>query len=339
MFYLNIKLKNKELLAFMKNLVGSFLFLILVSGCSTGIDNFDKYVPAPLVESKFLPSKEEVQQKLPIVAVFDFTTFDDSALKAGAADLTQAALKEVVLSDKMAELYNGENPEELRNEVRLAEVSGKPFTGFKTVDYAIDGSIAKVTFTSENREKFGSDNKDIKHTVYDYKATVEGEIKVYEVPSLKMIARLPFRGEALQEEGREYQNLWRMRKLTGDKAFEQNLLREAIKNSFSDNREKIKTFFSRNGFIMEKRVYEGDAIFLITLGKGDGLKAGDKVEVFDLHMEYNSLTGEKEIFSQILTNGIISNKIEEGRSWITITDKENADKIKLGTPVKFTYNH
>ena len=100
---------------------------------------------------------------------------------------------------------------------------------------------------------------------------------------------------------------------------------------------KVKNFFAKMGYVLEKRSLKDKSIFKINLGSSDGIKQGDKFEIISKYSVNNNLTGATDVEKRIIATGKISDKIDPKTCWIIIDDKNDADLIRLGDTVKFKY--
>jgi curli biogenesis system outer membrane secretion channel CsgG len=311
--------------------------------CATTIKNFDDYQKSPLLESEFMPTQKALQKSLPSVVVFDFETSNENAKKISATTVIENSLSEILISNKLAEIQDRKNLSKLQNEIRLAEISGKAnFSGIKAIDFAVDGNVSNVTFSSEfMKASYNNAGQIIQPERFRYTSTVQGSIKIYELPSLKLVQTINFSGSASKSEeikrgGINFRGFSVSEKPEA-KSFDDTLAKDAVRNAIANAQNNFKSFFAKTGYIMEKRVLEDKTIFLINLGSSDGIKQDDKLQIFQKYSELNPLTGREDAGIRVIGVGIIADKTEDLKTWIVVKDKKTASKIRLGDIVKVTY--
>ena len=324
----------------MKKVLVSGLLLLLAS-CATTIKDFNKYQKAPLLQAEFMPNQQELTKKLPSVVVLEFQTDDENAKKISATRFVEDSVIDILHRNKLVELQDRKNLTKLENEIRLAEISGSnKVSNIKSVDFAIDGNISNVSFSSEFQSAFkDQDGKIITPDSYRYVASVNGSIKVYQLPSLTIVDTISFSGSAYRNEevkdgGIKYRD-FQLTSKEKAKEFDPALAKRAVQNAINNSAYKIKSVFAKTGYIMEKRVLDGQTIFLINLGQRDGIKQEDKVQIHQKYSDYNPLTGKTEIATRLVATGTVADKTEEGKTWIIV--KDGAAQIKLGDIVKVVY--
>lgn len=327
----------------MKNFIFSLVCLFAFS-CATTIKNFDSYNKSPLLQSEFMPNSHALEKKLPTVVIFDFQTESANAKRIGATSIVSDYLTSVLISGKLAEVQDRKNLSALEDEIKLAEISGNSKgSTVKAVDFAIEGSIANVTFSSEFvRASYDSNGKMIEPDSFYYTATAQGFIKIYELPSLRVIETIPFSGIAKNSEDAKSASSLQIGRFKASgkvegKNFDDTLAKEAVRNAISKTTNKFKSNFAKTGYIMEKRVLGENTIFLVNLGFSDGIKQNDKLQISQKYSELNPLTGTEEISIRNIGYGIVADKTEDKKTWIVVKDKNTASKIRLGDAVKVLY--
>jgi hypothetical protein len=286
-----------------------------------------------------MPSKTALEKKVPSVVIFNFTTENENAKKISAPKLVEDYIAEILIANKLTDLQDRNNLTKLENEIRLAEISGNQSSNIKSVDFAIDGNVSTVTFDSQflSASYSAETKRMIYPDRYQYTATVQGSIKIYQIPSLKVMDTISFSGSAHKVEEAKGSKIWKIKLMDNAKEFDQGLVKEAVRKSLEKNSYKLKSFFAKTGYIMEKRVLKDKTIFLISLGSNDGIRQEDKVNIYQKYSETNPLTMEDEVAEKLINSGTVADKVESGKSWIVIKNKNDVSKIKLGDIVKIRY--
>lgn len=297
-----------------------------------------------------MPKPEVVEGAVPKVVVFELDEGQNDVAKQ--ADLGKAMtvnVENVLTENRLAQLVDRKIAVKLEKEIALAEMNKTGvYKGPEVADYAISGAISNAGFTKKYSNGFlipdgkgGFTKTDPKFT---YSSDVSGNIKVYELPSMSVVANFEFNGKKSRSENVKTNNNLQIGGLIefgGQKAEGLNrddgLVRNAGKDAIDDVSFDIKNFFAKKGYILEKRVLKNKAIFKISVGSADGIKTGDKFEVIGKYQIDNALTGKTEIERRIIASGEVSDKIDPKSSWVLIDDSNTINSIRLGDMVQFKY--
>ncbi len=328
----------------------AILLALFASSCTPTISNFNSYLPQQFPKTEFMPSKDLVNGKPPRVVVFELDEGENQIAKQ--ADLGKAitvAVENVLTENRLSQLVDRKIATKLEKEIALAEMNKTgSYKGPEVAEYAISGSIGNAGFT--NKYSGGilipNGNGGLTKTApkFTYTSDVSGNIKIYELPSMNVVANFEFAGKkSKSEEVKTDNNLsiggviefggQKAEGLSRDDGLVRNAGREAIDNVSFD----IKNFFAKQGFILEKRALKNKIIFKISVGSTDGIKVGDKFQVTAQYEIENALTGKNEIERRIIASGQVSDKIDPKSSWVLIDDKDTINLIRLGDTVRFKY--
>ncbi|MFT6332637.1 MAG: hypothetical protein ACJAW3_000980 [Lentimonas sp.] len=324
--------------------------LFLTFSCSSKISNFNSYLPHHLPKTSFMPSAELAEGNLPKVVVFEFEEGKNkTANQADLGNSITVAVENVLSQNSLAQLVDRKAAKKLKKEVALAEMNKSGiYKGPQVADYAISGSILNASFDKKYRGGYiiptGNGGFTRVLPSFTYRGGVSGNLKIYEIPSMKVIKDFEFVGKrAKKEEVKASNNIviaglfeFGGQKSEGLKR-DDGLVRRAGKEAIENIAPEIKSFFARKAFILEKRVLRKKSIFKISVGKSDRIKIGDKFEIIGQYEIENPLTGESEIEHRIITSGKVSNKINPDYSWVLVDDKESVNRIRLGDVVRFKY--
>ncbi|MES2677046.1 MAG: hypothetical protein V4612_01855 [Pseudomonadota bacterium] len=328
----------------------TILLALSAGACSPTISNFNAYLPQQLPKTNFMPSKDVAEGRPPKVVVFELDEGkNDVANQADLGKSITVAVENVLTENRLAELVDRKIATKLEKEIALAEMNKTgSYKGPQVADYAISGAIGNAGFTKKYSGGFVIPNKDGTLTKtapkFTYTSDVSGNIKVYELPSMQVVANLEFAGKkSKSEEVKTNNNVsiggliefggQKAEGLNRDDGLVRNAGREAIDNVSFD----IKNFFAKKGFILEKRVLKNKAIFKVSVGSADGVKMGDKFEVIGKYEIENSLTGKTEVERRIIVSGEVSDKIDPKTAWVLIDDSDVVNSIRLGDMVQFKY--
>ena len=315
-----------------------FISLLLFSGCGATIDSIEAFTPIPLEKSAFMPSKEEIKSGKTKVVL---TRIDDRNFQlAQQANLGQSLLVELereLSQSGTVEILDRDISRKFENEIRLSELnedSQMSELELSVAKYAISGSLSNAQFTSRFTQTMRWQDKEGKiHVIpahYSYTASVSGILKVYAIPSMKILKTIEFSDNtSRREDSRFFGNNHYPSDTSG-------MINKAGRSAIHSTRHDFKNFLAPKGYIMEQRDDGGTSIVHVSIGSADGLETGEDVEIFTVHSSINPFTDEQEIQSVKIADGIISNKLTEHRAWIIIKDK--TQEIKLGDYIKAKYS-
>ncbi len=315
------------------------LLAFLLGGCGTAI-KLAEFSKAPMMKSDFLPSKSELKGKKRAVLILQF---DENHINiatnshlgnaiAGAVEkeLSKANLVSVV---KRVDNFN------LKRELEASELSKKLNIDTGAAEYLITGEIVSATFnrdyTPERREVY-YDKKRKRRVIRvipaknHYKACSEGNIQIYQLPSLKNVKSIPFKGC-------EYRTEVATNRYYYDRD-DAGVVRESGINAIKSASSSLKSFFAIKGYILEKRVNRSkETILLTTLGKYLGAREGADVNIYTIKEIKNPITNEIIKQPMKIGEGKISNQISTNTSWIIVDKIDEGEIIKIGDYIKIDY--
>ncbi|MEF3255430.1 MAG: CsgG/HfaB family protein, partial [Deferribacterales bacterium] len=113
-----------------------------------------------------------------------------------------------------------------------------------------------------------------------------------------------------------------------------NAAKKAFGKSIDDIKPELSDLFGAKAYINQLR--GNKQLAMISLGKADGIKPGDKIEAYEF-MEISDFMTKKVSCtkSKIEVEMIVSNQVDENSSWVKIEGKpEQLTRLKIGTLVK-----
>ncbi|MCE3255452.1 MAG: hypothetical protein K0R25_946 [Rickettsiaceae bacterium] len=334
----------------MRKKIAIISLALIASSCTPTISNFNSYLPQPFPKTEFMPTPEAIQGKAPKVVVFEFDEGKNEV--ANQADLgtsVTVAIENVLTQNRLAQLVDRKAAAKLEKEIALAEMNKTgAYRGPEIADYAISGSIGNAGFDKKYSSGYVIPNQNGTFTrvspKFTYTSNVSGNIKIYELPSMRLAGNVEFAGRRSRNEDVKTNGgvaLGGLVEFGGQKAEGLNrddaLVRSAAKVAIEDVAIDIKNFFAKPGFILEKRVLKDKTIFKISVGSEDGVKPGDKFEVISKYEIENALTGKTEIERRVIASGKVSDKIDFKSSWVVIDDKDTINSIRLGDMAQLKY--
>jgi hypothetical protein len=107
------------------------------------------------------------------------------------------------------------------------------------------------------------------------------------------------------------------------------------------NKTELLNFFAPKGFVSTKRFYqkEGKSLFLVTMGRQDGLKKGDEVGVYSVRRGPDIL-GQKSVANEevLVMTGTVSENLTDTTAWIAPEDEAAAKRVRRGDLVKLQHS-
>lgn len=308
--------------------------IVGMSGCGPKVTLTD-YKPVSIAKASIMPTASELEHKKPKVVVM--------ALQNGSTELIQRinggkvvadSIETMLASSKLVELVDRTAATKLQGELSLAELqggSGSAYKGPEIADLAISGSLGSGGVSSEyTQSKTHCNDKGKCYTTpatCSYQGNVSGTVKLYELPSLKVVDSFVLSGShSYSEEGSCKQNF--------DK---EGLVSQAAQNTPSGIKVNLLNQFSPKGYITERRNNDGKAIFMAQLGTSQGATYNLKVKIYTMQINTNPLNGAISYEEVYIGEGKVSDQITTNTSWILIEDKEVANQIKLGDYIKYDY--
>ncbi len=322
----------------LRQIISLIFILLIYSGCGATIDSIEAYAPIPLERSPFMPSKEEIKSGKTKVVL---TRIDDTDFTlARQANLGQSLLVELeqrLGKSGTVEILDRDIARKFEEEIRLSEMNADSQMSeieLSIAKYAISGNLSNAQFTSQFVQTAKWVDKKGKVYVipahYNYTASVKGVLKIYAIPSMKIVKTIGFSGSSTRREDSKYY---------GDDYLPSDtvgMINKAGSSAIYSTRYEFKNFLAPKGYIMEQRDDEDRSILLVNIGSDDGLSTGDDVKIYSTKSTLNPLTDEEEIHDTVVAEGIVSDKLSKHRAWIIVEEKTNA--VKLGDYVKANYS-
>lgn len=312
--------------------------LLLLSGCGASIDSIEAYTPIPLEKSPYMPTKDEIKSGKTKVVL---TPINDKkfslAQKANLGQSLYVELERELSTSGTVEVLDRDISQKFENEIRLSELdeaSQMSEIDLSVAKYAISGSLSNAQFTSSFVQTQRWQDKEGKTYVipahYNYKASVSGILKIYAIPSMKILKTIEFSDYVTRSEDSKFY---------GDRHYPSDvsgMINQAGRSAVHSTRNTFKNFLAPKGYIMEQRSDGEQTIVHVNIGKADGLVTGNEVDIYSVRSSTNPFTEEEEIQNVKIAKGIISDKLSEHRAWIIL--EEHSQEIKLGDYIKANYS-
>jgi hypothetical protein len=302
--------------------------LMLAQGCSTiNLGDMAAYRELPMADAQIMPTPEQVQARRTKVVVLDI---DDQAVRHRLPDGGLLALRklEEILSEGGSEVVDRSLAARLRQEITLAETRGDGqnlYSGPELAHFAVRGFLSDVggssryTAPSEVCDKKGKCTQ-IKASCA-YLGSASGGLRVYELPSLRLVSSFNLKGSAYSSDGSYCRS---------DTGALGGVVRAAVDDAISDNKVELKNLFAPKGYLSEKRGLDRRLVFKMMLGRSHQINPGDRVTVFNLRKKENRLTRQMEYEEVPVTTGLVADNVAEEHAWIVPDDLSKAEQIRLG---------
>lgn len=304
----------------------------LLPGCATKVDK-NIFHDIVLKEGEILPGKNQLKQEQAKIVVLEtekrLTHANGDQLGEVFAIAIEKELNETgvnVVDRKLSSL--------LSNELKLAELNGVgSYTGPQVAQYAIRGQINSADYAVTKSAQLISrlfKNKNDIPVHFDHKVKVGGTIKIYELPSLRLLTAINVSGSANENDSEAGEN----------QATATTLLKTAINHAINDQSHELKNFFAPKGYIVEHRANATQSMFKVLMGREQGAKPGSNIVIYSLRRKSNdALSGGKVPIEEIqVAQGTISDRVSDTVSWVVVDDKDSSGKVRLGDYVKVKYD-
>ncbi len=312
--------------------------LVSLSGCGAAIENLNAYKPYEIPRADIMPSKEAIKGgKIKVVIM----SVDDSGFAAARSSNLGEGINRMIetkiAKDRAIEILDRSATQKFEDEIRLNEMNGAVSSDNALLDsanYAIAAELKNASFTSRFvQTQRWTDDKGKVHVIpahYIYTAEVDGQIKIYELPSMRIDKIIPFSDNKRRSEDSKF---------LGKRAYVDNgLMSNAAEDAIHAARIELKNFFAPKGYLIEARRDGSDTIIKISLGSQDGIKEGDELEVLTRKRTTNLLTEEESVELHRVAVAKVSNQIQAKSAWAAIESEIDGEQIRLGDEVKVLYS-
>ncbi|VAW59119.1 hypothetical protein MNBD_GAMMA08-595 [hydrothermal vent metagenome] len=321
---------------------------ILLSGCigGTNIKSVSDFQREPLVKASVMPTKAQLSGAKIRVIVFDA---DDSNVGLAKSSKIGSAISnkvENLLSETGVEIVDRKLAAKLQKEIQLAELKGRrDYKGPEVADFSITGKVVTANFTQTySAASNWVDDKGKSHYTppsCKYSVSVEATLKVHALPSLQPVDTITItdtESKSQDLDGHSYRHYYKSHTCPKyNKVQLDSLVIAAGSDAVYESKVQLQNNFAARGYITEHRAKEGKHIFKITMGKQAGVKEGQEVDIIQVFINDNQLTGEASMEESKLMEGEVSNQIGNNYAWITISDEILAKRVRLGDVVKVRF--
>jgi hypothetical protein len=326
--------------------IAVFTVFGVLAGCSSHVIKEDprSYVKQDIALTEMPPSKDQLAGKPPRIVVFAAELSGDRlAANAGLDVLVSTAIENSVRKTGV-KVVDRSIAKRFSKELALAESKGRAtYEGEDVADFAILPKVTNSNFSSEYHKAYYTEDKEGKRVYHEarceFTATTKGYMDIYEMPALKSVARVEFGGRDI-----DYQDAkgryWYGGECKYSKANVKSLVTLSAERALMSKAREIKAHFPPTGYVVELRSNkDGQLILKTTLGSSKGGSEKAKIKILKKRLEQNDLTGEADIASIVIGEGVISNRIQEKYSWVVLDAKKSQlGEIAVGDRVEVDFS-
>ena len=315
-------------------LLSSIAAAALLAGCAApiGKDAFVNFKPTNIQSADIMPTEADLQVQQLKVVVYDADGKANSWARDADLGSTIGKSIESTISASGVEIVDDALAAKLTDVLKLAEADGRAsYAGPKIANYAIRSTITAAQYgASYNPASSFTDKKgktSYTPASYSHSASVKADIRIYEIPSLKLMHTINASGSASFSDSHTGAN----------QASGRGLLQQAAQDAIKSAAPELSKQFAPTGYVDSKRSDGKRAIFSITLGTQNGLKPGSKVDIYDVQTTQSGFSKTQSTEEVLVAKGIVTNMVEPSRAWIQVDDESNAARVLRGNRVHPDY--
>ena len=314
------------------------LCLGVLTGCAStvpSVKDSGDYSPASLQDAEVMPVIAEERSNIKIIVV---EAADGSDALARAAKVGSHLSQSVahLLSGRGIEVVDDALAPSLGDALRTAELASSSgtsnYVGPKVANFTIKPVISSTSYGATYNPP--SQYKDKKGRItnvpgsYSHSAALVASLRIYEMPSLRLVGTVNVKGSASASDPSTGANAG-----TG-----MAMLRDSAESAANNNRADLLNLFASKGYVVARRLHgtRKTSAFQVSMGKLDGLKAGDKVDVFSVRPTDNTLLksapATEEIF--VASGTVAPMLLTDSTAWVALDEEEKAPRVRRGDLVK-----
>ena len=160
-----------------------------------------------------------------------------------------------------------------------------------------------------------------------HKGLVRAAVNIYTLPDLRLVGSVPIEGQEVLTTPSDI--------LNDDE--KQRLVKAAAIHSVEENEHALFNAFVTRGYVGAKKSDGKKSIFLISIGKGAGLKANDKVVIYSRRKATEGLGKKKAVDALeevMVAEGVVMDNLTEEEAWVHVAEADDAKKVMRGDVIK-----
>lgn len=160
-----------------------------------------------------------------------------------------------------------------------------------------------------------------------HKGLVRAAVNIYTLPELRLVGSVPIEGQEVLT-------------TPSDKPSDtekQQLVKAAAIHAVEENEHALFNAFATRGYVGAKKSDGKKSIFLISIGKGAGLKANDKVIIYSRRKPTEGLGKKKAVDALeevMVAEGVVMDNLTEDEAWVHVAEADDAKKVMRGDVIK-----
>jgi hypothetical protein len=295
--------------------------LVALAGCANTkvAGGAAAWTPVEMKDGDAVPANTDPSRRTRVV-VLPSDESPSAPRGANLAAIASAAI-ETILGSGGVEVVERSLAGRLDQELKLAEMKGTgAYAGPDVADYAVRVVMGPAnggsSFQPASQFKNPLNGQIVNVPAgYTHVGTSNMTLRMYAVPSLKLVESMPIEGRVSVSQQPSPGNAI-------------GLVRQATEDGIKGKRAAVLNEFSPKGYITERRVKDKASIFRVQLGKQTGAKTGDSVEIVTLQKVGNSYD------EVVLGKGRMSDIVGNEGSWILVDDEKIASRVRKYDYVK-----
>jgi len=294
------------------------------------------YNKVELAPAEIMPTVAQLKGGKVKVVVFDLDASNSAFLSGEQMASSIESLLEKDFLITYIDVIDPKKADELAQTIQLYELEGEPeYQESDIVDFAITGSVLTVSFSSKFiKASKWQNKKGVWHASASrckYSAEISATLKIYKLPELSSPKIVYIKGRDRAHQETTNSNCSQTDEL------KEELIRQAASDGVDDIKYQLQNYFTPKAYVLEHRKGKKGSLFKLSRGKSSGFVIDADVVFYHLEESKNPLTGNTNIVSFPVAEGIVTNLIGVNHVWISVLDEEKASQIKLGDYVKMRY--
>ncbi len=299
----------------MYKIIITSIAVIFFLGCAPKI-NLNEYHPIIAPKAAILPTKRDINNKPYIIIFTKNRNFYEEKAKEDLANL--------LINSKYINILTRKS--NIINEIKLAENAKATNSDLNQANFIIIEDITPKTYNEKYiPPQYYKDKKGHTYKIpgyYLYKSCSNGYINIYNVLPYQLLKSIYTTG-CFSTTTSHYQHIKNYVILNG------------ISQSIDNAKYQLYKFFTPKGYIFEIRKKDNNIILHTTLGRKNGAKKYEKVDIYTKKIINMPFSNKKIIENIKIGNGIISNIVNKNDCWVIV--KKTIQPIKIGDYIKMNY--
>lgn len=277
-------------------------------------------------DTQYSENQEEFMRQIaPKIGEFAQGSVETNLVQMGGVDIFSRQQMEKIMREQQFQMTLADP----NTAVKFGKLAGVPYIVTGSVDNIAAKYIPPVSVQSNQRDSLGSmllklGTQAAVNTQTGWNVNTEMTVSMVDVATGQILFQKKVNGREVAGGG----NVFNPEMII-------TAAKKAMGEAVDDIRPELSKIFEVKGYINELR--GGKQAALVSLGTKHGLKAGEKLEVFDFIVSTDFMTKQKKCNIVKLPIEIItSEQVDETQAWVTIKSEkpEMLGKMSVGSLVK-----